>query len=389
VIIIHKLQLGYQNIPKVATSSLFEWLYQIVNNGRQNMSVATKGARKRIRKYFLGDSNGAVTVENTENALSLYQAYYRFAVTRDPVKRFLSMYSGRVVHQRELSRKAKSADKIAAAGLAFDPQINELIDQLDGYLKCSQEILHHARPMMDFLGPDLSVYNRLADISDIEYVIADIKAHWLRAGLCKLVERVPELGRKTHSGPKVGLEALSQASFEKLMDYYRDDYKMIPTVNLQAIKAEYVAARTALPTTALIVFPHITKKRQKFKRISNDDSLIAIKEKCRLVQKLKVNLPKAGPWPGKPFTLKGIVLLKQDVSADGLQLFVLDDNGERHCEWGLSSPKLAENFPDNSFATNARFKLEGVFANPENKVELYLQNNDNERHLLMQLKKRG
>ena len=91
MIIIPKLKLGYQNIPKVATTSLFSWLYHFHAN--------SEAEEEKARKYFLSGKN-SITLKNTLEDIHEYKDYFKFAITRDPIKRFLSMYSNRVVYHR-------------------------------------------------------------------------------------------------------------------------------------------------------------------------------------------------------------------------------------------------------------------------------------------------
>jgi sulfotransferase famil protein len=384
MIVIPSLRVGYQGIPKVATTSTYHWFYACLGVRDGAPAAGLERKRNHTRRYFLTPDVGC-RIENTPTAVAPYQAYFRFALVRDPIRRFLSMYSNRVVHHRGLSRHTPWAPKLMQAGLAFEPQINELVARLDAYTQAATVIMHHARPMMDFLGPDLKVYDRLADISEAGAVMREIRAYWEREGMLDpLQHSPPELGRLQTGGPKLGLEVLSPESFERLLDYYRDDYAQIPLLDLQAIKNEYAAARstgTAVPPIDFRLAQ--AKKKLRPVRIAG---IVAEKEDCPLVQALKVNLPNAAPKASEPFALRGIVLLRSNVDSGPWRLTLHDGTKERACQWGLPSPKLARKFRDNPRAANARFRLPDVRLATTQPLQMYLQNGAGEKRLLLHLR---
>ncbi len=248
MIVLPALQLGYQFIPKVGTTSLFTFFYTCLHGtGYDPLRHGRNGRPMFVHRYFIGgDCPDASDVDNTAAAVAGYDGYYRFALTRDPVRRFLSMYVNRVIQKRELAANSPYAKAIMQAGLPFDPDINLLVRHLEAYLDCHGSLLHHARPMMDFLGPDLSVYDRIADLSAMNTVVEEIKAHWCRAGMAGRAATVDGPAKMQRCGVRLGLECLTPRSFEKLLDYYHADYTALPTVSLSEVKAAY--ARVAMGT---------------------------------------------------------------------------------------------------------------------------------------------
>ncbi|NOY61916.1 MAG: sulfotransferase family protein [Gammaproteobacteria bacterium] len=357
MIIIPKLNLGYQEIPKVATTSLFDWLY-VSCNGEISAEERKRGNGNGVRNYFKGGRGEAFCIENATNAVEPYGAYYRFAITRDPIKRFLSMYSNRVVHHKELSSQAKCADELRVAGLNYDPEINALISRLDSYLAFAKAINHHSRPMMGFLGPDLSVYTCIVDIKETDNIINEIRACWQKVGMHDVLGRAPnELGRRQTGGPKLGLEVLHQDSFDRLLEFYREDYECIPTISLQAIKDEFSKSRALIADTKL----KPKKKRVQAggeSRVRAGEPLrrgvLIKKEACSFVELIRFNFPGKGSALDEPFLLMGAVLLRPDVTSDGWQLVMGSGSHERNIDWGLPSPMLAEKFPNNRSAGSAK-----------------------------------
>jgi hypothetical protein len=382
MIIIPKLKLGYQNIPKVATTSLFSWLHHFCGKG--------EAEKEKARKYFLSGENSVVQ-KNTLEDVHEYKDYFKFSITRDPVKRFLSMYSNRVVFHRELSAQSKCAHRLEQAGLVFDPQLNELVENLESYLGCAQTILHHTRPMMDFLGPDLSVYGRIADIGEVAKVIDEIKMFWAHEGMNVLVETAPaNLARKQTGGPKLGLNALTPDSFECLLEYYREDYENIPTISLQEIKSQYIEARDEIGDGEPVIFQALKQKTttQQNKELSQHSPQLTShrvsvkKESSSMIESLKLNIPRSFTTLNESFVLNGAAILQSKLLSNEWALVLSDGVDERTIKWGLPSPKLSSKFPDNPSANNARFRLSSVQFKMGHAINIFLQRNEGERHLL-------
>lgn len=429
MLILSDLQIGYQNIPKVATTSMFNWMYACVSLIRTGEIPSEPMDR---RKLFLSTkASMAVTVDNLPAAVAPFQDHFRFALTRDPVRRFLSMYSNRVLHHGELAEDSPRFDRVGAAGLAPTPEINVLVDRLEAYCQTQGSIAHHSRPMMEFLGPDLSVYDRIADLAEINTIIDELKAHFVARGLGAALTNAPSLGRSQTGGPKLGLDVLNPYSFEKLLDFYREDYAKIPTVDLQATKdawhkardqafvslAEAVrlavesagrggkaarddvdapdagrvpgtgkakggkgkgkgkvkAGRKAVPAKAgMAAKPQATVKKgagnKAGKRAAGKPAggLKIEYVACPVVQKIRI-----APQSPAAGSCMGFLLLKPPADA-GYSLVLAGPSGEQPVEWHLASPKLAGQFPDNPGAKAARFRASGLVANAA--CELRLNN---------------
>jgi hypothetical protein len=383
MLVIPQLKLGYQDSPKIASTSLFDYLHMTLYGCEYEGHLKNNKKVNAIHGFFrYGLCVDVVQVENVMSSVQMYDSFYRFTITRDPVKRFISMYSNRVVHFRELSELSKPASRLIDCGLPFDPQINDLVDNLDAYMQCQQSIFHHARLQMDFLGPDLSVFNRIADITAVGEVVNEIRAFWVREGMVEICERAPlEPGRKQTGGPKLGLNVLSPDSFERLIEYYRKDYENLPTVSLQAIKDEYIKAR-CIGEAEPVVFPSLPKgnANKRVEKPSAGQPVKVKKEECPLTELVRINLPE-DMEAARPFLLKGVVVLK-GLSRDGWKLVADDGSGVREMEWGLPSPWLAERIHGNPDASMARFRLAGVKLNGDNPIQIWLESFDKQRQLL-------
>ncbi|TDM06394.1 MAG: hypothetical protein C4K60_17700 [Ideonella sp. MAG2] len=190
MVIIPALSLGYQGVPKVGTTSMYSWLYEhlLQVNGTLVDEVDLKSPNHK-RLLFTAGKAGNVLVPNTAEAVHPYASAFKFAFTRDPVKRFVSMYRNRVVHHRELGSRTSAAARMRQHGLAVDPSIDLLVERWEDYRSCSVSIAHHARTQLDFLGPDLSVYDRLIDLSGMATVLEEVRKRWRSTHLASLAER--------------------------------------------------------------------------------------------------------------------------------------------------------------------------------------------------------
>lgn len=234
MLLIPKLGLGYQNIPKIATTSIFAWLYQAHGETPNDDPII----QNHNRNFFLRQFK----VDSLEEVRRAEGGYLRFALVRDPVLRFLSMYGNRVVAKGKLGRASRDAERVLSAGLPLNPQLNDLINSLDGYLAASRAVAHHARRQSELLGPDLTVYDYLLNISEADRLPPLIRQHWRTHGMYEALANADEhFPRLQTDGPKIGLEGLSRRSFDRLLEHYQSDYEAIPALDQDAIKARFVA----------------------------------------------------------------------------------------------------------------------------------------------------
>jgi hypothetical protein len=270
MIIFPTLKIAYANIPKVASTSLYQWFYQRLYGKPFNRTELSPDKRFWIHGYFSGNHCEHAYREADPAAAKALDGYYVFAVTRDPMRRFISMYGNRVLYHKGLSRKAL----MNHPGLRPRPDINVLVRDMGQYFSASYVIHYHALPMIHFLGEDMSVYHRLYDISEMDRLMADVNAHIDATGF-RTPGTVPQLGRHQSKGRKFGLEVLAPGSFEKLVGHYRRDYEVIPTVSLETTRRLYEQARAAKAEGRLPVEPGVRRGRGAGKRGRRDNPAAA------------------------------------------------------------------------------------------------------------------
>ena len=155
--------------------------------------------------------------------------------------------------------------------------------------------------------------------------------------------RSPELGRRQTGGPKLSLGVLSEDSFEKLMQFYAEDYTRIPTVSATATRSAY-----ALEREQLLEAEAQRRARQKQKAAAAAQARIR-----RWL--LQAELDKA-TWKG---VIGGVAVLTRQ-APEGLILEALIADSTLPVQWNCPSPRVHLRYPQAPNAAHARFRIAGV-----------------------------
>lgn len=139
--------------------------------------------------------------------------FRRFALVRDPVKRFLSGYSNRVLHYRELSIEAAGQD-LLREGLPPDPDLGTFVENYVGYLRCSKPLARHFLKQQKFIGSDPGHYERIFKLEDVDVLVDFVN------DACKTKAQMPKLQT---GGPKFDFFALDEDVQIQILDICRHD----------------------------------------------------------------------------------------------------------------------------------------------------------------------
>ncbi|MDG3042677.1 sulfotransferase family 2 domain-containing protein [Roseicyclus marinus] len=146
--------------------------------------------------------------------------FRRFALVRDPVRRFLSGYSNRVLHYRELSIEAAGRD-LLREGLPPDPDIETFIENYVGYLRCSKPLARHFLKQQKFIGNDPSYFERIFRLERVGELVDFVNAE------CGTNAVMPRLQT---GGPKLDFGMLNEDLQIEILKICRHDiaFRLVP-----------------------------------------------------------------------------------------------------------------------------------------------------------------
>jgi hypothetical protein len=198
--------------PKAGGTSLRAFLFH-AENGFPFRDYSVQGAR--VDANMLAHNFRFSRVDHA--GLSEYR---RFALLRDPVRRFLSGYSNRVVHYRELSIEA-AGPQLLREGLPPDPDLGTFVDNYVGYLRCSKSLARHFLKQQKFIGSDPAYYERVFRLERSDELVAFVNA------ACGTTAKMPRLQT---GGPRYDLFALDEDLQARIVDICRHDiaFRMFP-----------------------------------------------------------------------------------------------------------------------------------------------------------------
>lgn len=206
-VILKSHKLFYASVPKVACSSIKRMFFEI-ENGRAFEGAFNSSDKRSIHRLYPGLLRGHFPEDEIAD-------FRRLTLVRDPVERFLSAYSNRVVHHQELSKEA-----VRKAGwlkrLKPHPDLAEFADRLEKYMVVP-DIHNHCRPMVDRLGTDTGYFHAIYDISQMDAFLDDVS---------NVVGQKVEAGRFQTGGPKFKRDDLTAKQIAKLERFYKQDYQV-------------------------------------------------------------------------------------------------------------------------------------------------------------------
>lgn len=196
--------IGYMPIPKVACTTIKNKLFQVKEERDYNPKL---DAGRHIHQYW------------GKNKEDINDADFKFIVIRDPIKRFLSAYSNRVCHHRELSLEkiTRSNPELVENFEIYNPGLGQFIDQFDKYNSVNS-IKHHCKPVSEWVDGNISLFDRVYRIEEMEL---------LKKDLSKELGQEINFSREQTGGRKIPVSDLSSNQVEFLMEFYREDYKLL------------------------------------------------------------------------------------------------------------------------------------------------------------------
>lgn len=200
-------KLTYVSAPKVACTSLKHMFFEI-ENGFRFTPFHANGQMKHIHNTVYPGK----VFENLPH--KRIADHTRLCVVRDPLKRFLSCYSNRVVHHGELGPK-RIPQAFKDRGALPNPTLKQFIDRFEIYHEAAQTIRNHSRPFVNILGRDPGYFHGIYRIEEIEV---------FRGRVAEIVGGEPVLRRHQTGGPKLSPDDLTAAEVRKIRALYEEDY---------------------------------------------------------------------------------------------------------------------------------------------------------------------
>jgi Sulfotransferase family len=220
-------KLAYTPIPKVACTSIKRAWYALANGH--------PFTRRSLRGRLAGGSIHRVYRSTGFDAAEMARLadHWKVAVVRDPAARILSAYSSKVSRRDFLTKHARDrrspfgplrarmrGDGPLPADLPLRPGLDEFVLRLDDYRAAFGVIRNHTQPSGYYLGADLSAFDAIYRIDQIDDMAAEVSA---RSGQ---TFRVP----KENTSPdvlKATVDDLSPEAFATLMERLAPDYELL------------------------------------------------------------------------------------------------------------------------------------------------------------------
>ncbi len=202
-----KHKLAYFSVPKAACTTLKRVIFQ-VDEGRP-FRMADQGGTALHRSFPTQDYS-ASTMQGLGD-------HWKFTVIRDPARRILSAYNNKIgIWSARIARALKRPDRrdaLLADGIEEHPSLDAFLLNIDAYRRHFKSIRHHTDLHQVFLGPDLSAFDQIYRIEEMED---------LRQELSRRVGRNVKFPQANTSTTKA--EPATQAARDALMDYVASDY---------------------------------------------------------------------------------------------------------------------------------------------------------------------
>jgi hypothetical protein len=209
-VVLTRYPIAYYATPKVACTSLKLALYELEHGKPFEARRDGNGRWSHIHNSWQGGTPYFIPIPDPT-------LYFKFAVVRDPIERFLSAFANRVIYHGELSTKNLGQLSGALAGLKPNPSLSEFINDLDRYRAASWQIRHHTDPQISFIGPELQYYDEIFSFKELAKIPDVLKV---------AVGAEITLPHEQSGGPKLSAAELSNFEQQRIRNFYREEYRL-------------------------------------------------------------------------------------------------------------------------------------------------------------------
>ncbi|MBQ0933777.1 sulfotransferase family 2 domain-containing protein [Ideonella paludis] len=205
-ILVNSHSLGYTPIPKVACTSIKEFLFELMHGEPFTPSLIDDSTH--VHQFF------------DRRLVPINFADHRIIVVRDPIQRFLSGYSNRVLHHKELTEEYILRQPNGAAFLAKNlpttPDIDVFVENFESY-RAVATIDHHFRPISEYI-PTLECYTNVYPFERLNDFFSD---------LMQITKKSAAIRHAQRGGSKIDKSRLSPDSLIKLKRIFAADYDLL------------------------------------------------------------------------------------------------------------------------------------------------------------------
>lgn len=223
-VIFEKYKIAFFDVPKVASTSIKHAFYNLEHG--KPFQKGDQGANHIHQIYKKGFYYGSSKVEKayeveypvSEKIFDELDDYWKFAIVRDPAKRILSAYTNRILYHRDLHKVPYARLRALKRALTLTPTVDSFLSKIERYREFSSSIRHHTDPINNFLGSDLSRFEKVYRVNEISKLASDLST---RTGL---KFEIPHLQTGGH---KINVNSLCNRSYIKLMKYTASEYDFL------------------------------------------------------------------------------------------------------------------------------------------------------------------
>jgi tetratricopeptide (TPR) repeat protein len=148
--------------------------------------------------------------------------YYKFAIVRDPISRFLSYFQNNITDGESLYRTrcyAKTKNRYIF-GLDRNPSLDKLIENLEFYIYCFNDIRHHALCQSAYLKMPIALCDDIFTLKDLPIALEKLEK------ITGISINNRHLRKSKRSADDL-YSHISPKAKEKLIKYYSEDYDLL------------------------------------------------------------------------------------------------------------------------------------------------------------------